>query len=74
MSDVPHITVSVEFRGETVRQQGAFFIDAIDFLCQVEKAVRIGCNLAGVDTDGETRKICSENLKRLMSESQHKGE
>lgn len=25
MSDVPRITVSVEFRGETVQQEGAFF-------------------------------------------------
>lgn len=74
MSDVPNITVNVEFRGETVSQHGAFFIDAIDFLCKTEKALRIGCNLAGIDADGETRKICSENLKRLMSESQHKGE
>ena len=74
MSDVPRITVSVEFRGETVRQQGAFFIDAIDFLCQVEKVIRIGCDLSGVDEDDETQKICSENLKRLMSESQYKGE
>lgn len=34
MSDAPHITVSVEFRGETAQQQGAFFVDAIDFLCK----------------------------------------
>ena len=74
MSDVPHITVSVELRGETVQQEGAFFIDAIDFLYQVEKVIRIGCDLSGFDADGETRKICSEDLKRLMSESQHKGE
>ena len=69
MSGVPRITVSVEFRGETVRHQGAFFIDAIDFLYQVEKVIRIGCDLSGVDSDGETHKMCSENLKLLMSES-----
>ena len=59
MSDVPHITVSVEFRGETVRHQGAFFIDAIDFLYNVEKVIRIGCDLYGVDDGGENQKICS---------------
>ena len=69
MSDVPHITVSVEFRGETVRQQGALFIDAIEFLYQVEKVIRIGCDLSGLDVDGEMQKICSENLKRLMYKS-----
>ena len=69
MSDVPNITVSVEFRGETVRQHGAFFIDAIDFLYHVEKVIRIGCDLSGIDVDGEMQKICSENLKRLMYKS-----
>lgn len=67
MSDVPNITVSVEFCGETVQHEGAFFIDAIDFLYQVEKVIRIGCDLSVVDADEETLKICSENLKRLMS-------
>lgn len=69
MSDVPNITVSVEFRGETVRHQGAFFIDAIDFIYHVKKVIRIGCDLSWVDSDWEMQKICSENLKRLMSES-----
>ena len=71
---MPHIEVSVEFRGETVKQQGAFFIDAIDFLCQAEKAVRRGRKLTGVDSDEETSAICNENMKRLLLGPQHEGE
>ena len=63
--DVPHIKVSVEFRGEKVEQECAFFIDSIEFLCQCEAAIRRGKRLR-VESDVDTERITRDNLQRLI--------
>lgn len=66
-ADIPHIHVSVTFRGETVVQDGQHFIDAVHFLCRAEEAVRAKLR-ADVPVDLETSKLQRENLRRLLAE------
>ena len=66
-ADIPHVSVSVTFRGKTVRQDGCHFIDAIHFLCQAEEAVRLILKMCSpVDFAGTKR--ANENLRRLLEE------
>lgn len=65
--DIPHVKVEVSFRGETVVQEGAHFIDAVHFLCHAEESVRRGLKLAA-PVDIDTSAVCDENLRRLLTE------
>lgn len=63
--DIPHVHVSVTFRGETIMQDGQHFIDAIHFLCRAEEAVRNNLGFAE-PTDCATSNLQRENLRRLL--------
>lgn len=65
---IPHITVSVEYNGDTVKQHCAHFIDAISFLCQAESAIRRNSNLKE-PVDNRTSIIQKENLTKLLGEN-----
>lgn len=65
--DIPHVHVSVTFRGETVEQDGQHFIDAVHFLCHAEEAVRHNLRLR-TPVDPETSKVQQENLRKLLTE------
>lgn len=64
---VPHITVKIEYDGKMVSQQGAHFIDAVAFLCDVERAIRYGKNLPkGQTTDDSTQQAIQHNRQLLF--------
>ena len=67
--DLPHVEVSVTFRGRTVKQQGCHFIDAIHFLCQAEEAVRHILSLC-YPVDFAITKRTNENLRRLLEKGE----
>lgn len=67
--DLPHVEVSVTFRGRTVKQQGCHFIDTIHFLCQAEEAVRHILSLR-YPVDFAVTKRTNENLRRLLEEEE----
>lgn len=69
--DLPHVEVSVTFRGKTVKQQGCHFIDAIHFLCQAEEAVRVILKMCS-PVDFAVTKRTNENLRRLLEGRQER--
>lgn len=63
--DLPHVEVSVTFRGRTVKQRGCHFIDAIHFLCQAEEVIRHILSMRR-PVDFAVTKRTNENLRRLL--------
>lgn len=65
--EVPHITVNVEYKGESVQLQTQEFIDGITFLCDVERALRYGKNLPnGKTVDKDTLEAIAHNRELLF--------
>lgn len=64
---VPSVEVKISYGDRTVSIQGAQFIDAIAFICDAERAFRLGLNLPdGKTTDEDTSERIVYNRSQLF--------
>lgn len=67
-AEVPHIKVTVEYKGDEADIYCAHFIDAISFLCHCEAMLRKGIHLKQ-PVDISTSEIQRHNLAELINKN-----